>query len=48
MVNETKFWDEIRKDLPRYKKRKPRVVPAFTIQALQVTLQYSKRYIYMN
>ncbi|XP_050578025.1 parkin coregulated gene protein homolog [Bombus affinis] len=35
MVNETKFWDEIRKDLPRYKKRKPRVVPAFTIQALQ-------------
>ncbi|XP_068970191.1 parkin coregulated gene protein homolog [Bombus flavifrons] len=35
MVNETEFWDEIRKDLPRYKKRKPRVVPAFTIQALQ-------------
>ncbi|XP_003706096.1 parkin coregulated gene protein homolog [Megachile rotundata] len=35
MVNETEFWTEIRKDIPRYKKRKPRVVPAFTIQALQ-------------
>lgn len=37
MVNETKFWKEIRKDIPEHKKRKPRVVPAFTIQALQVT-----------
>ncbi|XP_029166049.1 parkin coregulated gene protein homolog [Nylanderia fulva] len=35
MVNEKEFWTEIRKDIPRYKKRKPRVVPAFTIQALQ-------------
>ncbi|XP_076663273.1 parkin coregulated gene protein homolog [Andrena cerasifolii] len=35
MVNETEFWTEIRKDIPQYKKRKPRVVPAFTIQALQ-------------
>lgn len=36
MVNEKEFWTEVRKDIPRYKKRKPRVVPAFTIQALQV------------
>ncbi|XP_053988980.1 parkin coregulated gene protein homolog [Hylaeus volcanicus] len=35
MVNETEFWTEIRKTIPQYKKRKPRVVPAFTIQALQ-------------
>ncbi|KAG6800631.1 parkin coregulated gene protein homolog [Apis laboriosa] len=35
MVNETKFWKEIRKDTSEHKKRKPRVVPAFTIQALQ-------------
>ncbi|XP_003696517.1 parkin coregulated gene protein homolog [Apis florea] len=35
MVNETKFWKEIRKDISERKKRKPRVVPAFTIQALQ-------------
>ncbi|XP_019886783.2 LOW QUALITY PROTEIN: parkin coregulated gene protein homolog [Ooceraea biroi] len=35
MVSENEFWSEIRKDIPRYKKRKPRVVPAFTIQALQ-------------
>ncbi|XP_011149131.1 parkin coregulated gene protein homolog isoform X1 [Harpegnathos saltator] len=35
MVNEKEFWTEIRKDIARYKKRKPRVVPAFTIQALQ-------------
>ncbi|KAK9297006.1 hypothetical protein QLX08_009109 [Tetragonisca angustula] len=35
MVNETKFWNEIRKDLSGHKKKKPRVVPAFTIQALQ-------------
>ncbi|XP_076237818.1 parkin coregulated gene protein [Calliopsis andreniformis] len=35
MVNETEFWAEVRKDIPQYKKRKPRVVPAFTIQALQ-------------
>lgn len=37
MVNEKEFWTEVRKDIPRYKKRKPRVVPAFTVQALQVT-----------
>ncbi|XP_076625642.1 parkin coregulated gene protein [Colletes latitarsis] len=35
MVNETEFWTEIRKGIPQYRKRKPRVVPAFTIQALQ-------------
>ncbi|XP_076762964.1 parkin coregulated gene protein [Xylocopa sonorina] len=35
MVNERELWHEIRKDIPQYKKRKPRVVPAFTIQALQ-------------
>ncbi|XP_015524329.1 parkin coregulated gene protein [Neodiprion pinetum] len=35
MVNEKEFWTEIRKDIPKYKNRKPRVVPAFTIQALQ-------------
>ncbi|KAK2586985.1 hypothetical protein KPH14_010958 [Odynerus spinipes] len=35
MVNETEFWTEIRKNIPRYKKRKFRVVPAFTIQAMQ-------------
>ncbi|XP_043260699.1 parkin coregulated gene protein homolog [Colletes gigas] len=35
MVNETEFWSEIRKGIPQYRKRKPRVVPAFTIQALQ-------------
>ncbi|XP_076289870.1 parkin coregulated gene protein homolog [Lasioglossum baleicum] len=35
MVNEKEFWSEIRKDIPRYKNKKPRVVPAFTIQALQ-------------
>ena len=42
MVNETKFWNEIRKDLSGHKKKKPRVVPAFTIQALQVIFQYCK------
>lgn len=36
MVNEREFWSEIRKNLPKYKKKKPRVVPAFTIQAMQV------------
>ncbi|CAK9814804.1 Parkin coregulated gene protein [Anthophora quadrimaculata] len=35
MVNETEFWNKIRKDIPQYKEKKPRVVPAFTIQALQ-------------
>lgn len=39
MVNEKEFWTEVRKDIQRYKKRKPRVVPAFTIQALQVMTQ---------
>ncbi|XP_008558063.1 parkin coregulated gene protein isoform X2 [Microplitis mediator] len=34
MVNQHQFWAEIRKNNPKYKK-KPRVVPAFTIQALQ-------------
>lgn len=35
MVNETEFWTEVRKHIPQYQKKKPRVVPAFTIQALQ-------------
>ncbi|XP_015123301.1 parkin coregulated gene protein homolog [Diachasma alloeum] len=34
MVNQREFWAEIHKNNPKYK-RKPRVVPAFTIQALQ-------------
>ncbi|KAF7991818.1 hypothetical protein HCN44_010619 [Aphidius gifuensis] len=34
MVNQSEFWAEIRKNNPKYKKA-PRVVPAFTIQALQ-------------
>lgn len=35
MVSEREFWSEIRKNLPKYKQKKPRVVPAFTIQAMQ-------------
>ncbi|KAG7200945.1 hypothetical protein KM043_003305 [Ampulex compressa] len=35
MVNEKEFWREIREAMPRRRRRKPRVVPAFTIQALQ-------------
>ncbi|XP_034935790.1 parkin coregulated gene protein homolog [Chelonus insularis] len=34
MVNQREFWAEIRRNNPKYGK-KPRVVPAFTIQALQ-------------
>lgn len=36
MVNEKEFWTKIYKNVPKYKKRKFRVVPAFTIQAMQV------------
>ncbi|KAI4501558.1 hypothetical protein M0802_003435 [Mischocyttarus mexicanus] len=35
MVNEKEFWNKICENIPRYKKRKFRVVPAFTIQAMQ-------------
>ncbi|XP_066583938.1 parkin coregulated gene protein-like [Prorops nasuta] len=35
MVSEKEFWSEIRKNVPKYKRQKIRVVPAFTIQALQ-------------
>ncbi|XP_046827700.1 parkin coregulated gene protein homolog [Vespa velutina] len=35
MVNEKEFWTKIYKNIPKYKKRKFRVVPAFTIQAMQ-------------
>lgn len=38
MVNEKEFWKEIRKNFPENRKKKPRIVPAFTIQALQVVI----------
>lgn len=41
MVSEREFWSEIRKNLPKYKQKKPRVVPAFTIQAMQVSLYFN-------
>ncbi|OXU20772.1 hypothetical protein TSAR_003772 [Trichomalopsis sarcophagae] len=35
MVNQSEFWAEVRKRTPNEAHKKPRVVPAFTIQALQ-------------
>lgn len=48
MVNEKEFWTEVRKDIPKYKNRKPRVVPAFTIQALQVSRRVSLHFIHAS
>ena len=47
MVNQSEFWYEIKRKRRKEKTKGPRVVPAFTIQALQVRYIFEFSFLYL-